>query len=77
MFCHGESRYPVWCVHMGKISSSVTEISVAKTEIYSVGNPGQLTFSYEHIEFFLKKRVTRRDLGNRASPVDRAHMKRP
>ena len=26
---------------------------------------------------FKKKRVARRGLGNRASPVDRAHMKRP
>ena len=28
MFCHGQSRYWGWSVHMGKISSSVTEISV-------------------------------------------------
>ena len=34
-------------------------------------------FSCEHIEIFTKKRVARRDLGNRASLVDRAHMKRP
>ena len=27
--------------------------------------------------FFLKKRVVRPDLGNRAGPVDWAHMKRP
>ena len=33
--------------------------------------------SYEHIDIFTKKRVASRDLGNRASPVDRAHMKRP
>ena len=38
---------------------------------------GQPAFSYEHIEIFVKKRVTRRDFGNRASPVDRARMKRP
>ena len=36
----------------------------------------QPALSYEHIEIFVKKRVTRRDLENRASPVDRAHMKR-
>ena len=47
----------------GKIFIPVTEISVAKT-------------SYEHFDIFTKKRVARRDLGNRASPVDRAHMKR-
>ena len=38
------SRYPGWSVHMGKIrkiSSSVTEISVAKTEI-SVTGPARL-----------------------------------
>ena len=35
------------------------------------------SFSYEHIEFFTKERVARRDFGNRASPIDRAHMKRP
>ena len=39
--------------------------------------PGQPAFSYEHIEIFVKKRAARRDLGNRASPVNRAHMKRP
>ena len=38
--------------------------------------PGQPAFSYEHIEIFVKKRAARRDLGNRASPVNRAHMKR-
>ena len=32
---------------------------------------------FEHIDIFTKKRLARRDLGNRASPVDRAHMKRP
>ena len=31
----------------------------------------------EHIEIFKRERVTRRDLGNRATPVDRAHIKRP
>ena len=46
----------------------VTEISVAKTEI-SVTEPA--------IEIFTKQRVAKRDLGMRASSVDRAHMKRP
>ena len=58
----------------GKIFFSVTEISVAKTEISVTGPPG---LSNEHIDIFTKKRVARRDLGNRASPVDRAHVKRP
>ena len=32
--------------------------------------------SYEHIENFTKDSEVRRDLGDRASPVNRAHMKR-
>ena len=39
-------------------------------------NPEQVGLSYEHIDIFTKKRVARQDLGNRASPVDQAHMKR-
>ena len=36
-----------------------------------LGNrPGQPGPSYEHIDIFTKERVARRDLGNRASPVD-------
>ena len=55
----------------GKIFIPVTEISLAKTEISVSG------VSYEHINIFTKQRVARGDLGNRASLVDRAHMKRP
>ena len=59
----------------GKIFIPVTEISVAKTEISVAGPASPL---YEHIDISTKKRVARRDLGNRASlRVDRAHMKRP
>ena len=57
-----------------KIFIPDTEISVVKTEISVTGQPG---LSYEHIDIFTKERVARRDLGNRASPVDRAHMRRP
>ena len=39
--------------------------------------PSQPALSYEHIENFTKDIEVRRDLGNRASPVNRAHMKRP
>ena len=39
--------------------------------------PSQPALSYEHIEHFSKDLEVRRDLGNRASPVNRAHMKRP
>ena len=37
--------------------------------------PSQPTLSYEHIKNFTKDLEVRRDLGNRASPVNRAHMK--
>ena len=39
--------------------------------------PSQPALSYEHMENFTKDLEVRRDLGNRASPVNRAHMKRP
>jgi len=59
--------YPGWSVHMGKFSSRLPRSR----------QPGQPGFSYEHIEIFTKERVARRDLGDRASPVDRARMKGP
>ena len=39
--------------------------------------PSQPALSYEHIENFPKDLEVRRDLGNQASPVNRADMKRP
>jgi len=48
--------------------------SIAKTDI-SVTEPARLLL-WTHRNF-TKERVARRDLGNRASPVDRAHIKRP
>ena len=39
--------------------------------------PSQPALSYEHIENFTKDLEVRRDLGNRFSPVNQAHMKRP
>ena len=39
--------------------------------------PTQAALSYEHIENFTKGLEVRRDLGNRARPVNRAHMNRP
>ena len=75
----GTSRFQVWRSNhsatlppfktRGKNQTDQTDISVT--------GPGQPCFSYEHIEFFTKERVARRGFGNRASPVDRAHMKRP
>ena len=67
MFRPGQSRYPGWSVHMGKISSSVTEISVAKTEISETG-PARL-FIWTHRNFCKEKSGEARS-GNRASSVD-------
>ena len=39
--------------------------------------PSQPALSCEHIENFTKDLEVRRDLGHRASPVNRAHMSRP
>jgi len=58
---------------VGKISSPVTDFPVGKTEI-SVTGP---TFSYEPTEILRKEIEVRRDLRNRESPVNQAHMKRP
>ena len=56
---------------------SYGEIFIPVTEISVTGPSRPLIDIFEHIDIFTKKRVARRDLGNRASPVDRAHMKRP
>ena len=77
----------------GKIYSPLTEISAtepARPPIWTHGKfykgfrgearsrePSQPALSYEHIENFTKDLQVKRDLGNRASPVNRAHMKRP
>ena len=39
--------------------------------------PSQPALSYEHIKNFAKDLEVRQDLVNRASPVNRAHMRRP
>ena len=52
-------------------------VPVTRTGVFIwlfIWQPG---FSHEHIEIFTKEGEARRDLGNRASLVDRAHMKRP
>ena len=41
------------------------------------GEPSRPALSYEHIENFTKALEVRRDLGNRASPVNWAHVKGP
>ena len=58
---------------MAKFSCQLTEILVGKTEI-SVTEPGPLIWTHRK---FTKDLEVRRDFGNRASPVNRAHMKRP
>ena len=63
-FLKGFARLPGLECSYGNIFIPVTEISIT--------GPGRL-LSYECIEVFTKKRMARRDLGNGASPVDRAH----
>ena len=57
-----------------KIFLPITRISLAKTKISVTGQTYHLIWTHQ---YFYKKRVARRDLENRASPVDQAHMKRP
>ena len=67
------SRSPVLECSYGEIFIPVTEISVSKNR--DLDNRASL--SYKDVKIFTKERVARRDVGNRASPVDRANMKRP
>ena len=67
------SRYLGWSVHMEKFSSSVTEVSVAKTEISVTAR----LHIWTHWKTFTKENVSWRDFGNRDSPADRANMKKP
>ena len=39
--------------------------------------PSHPTFSYQHIQIFTKDLALCRDIANRASPVNRDHIKRP
>ena len=65
------SRQPGWIVHMGKFSSRLPR---SRFVLSVTGLPA---FSYEPIAIFTKEIGMMRDLGNRASLVNRAHMKRP
>ena len=58
----------------GKISSSVTETSVAQTEISVTGLARLFN---EHIKMSAKEIGVRRDLGNRTSLVNQAHEEAP
>ena len=42
-----------------------------------LGNLASPAFHMNGSEIFMKERVSRRDIGNRASPVDWAHIKTP
>ena len=86
-FCHYVVRAKLFCLKCfipvtgleyshGKIFIPVTEILVAKPKISVTAWASPASHVNTSI-FFSKKRVTRPDLGNRASPVDWAHMKMP
>ena len=73
---------------MWKIQQAIQDDAIRTVRIHPAVHPGnwdevfiwqnfQPALSYEHIENFTKDLEVRRDLGNRASPVNRAHMKRP
>ena len=46
-------------------------------KIQDLGNRASPASHINASKFLPRKRVARRDIGNRANPVDRAHMKRP
>ena len=52
-------------------------LPTSRLEKPSSWQPSHPTLSYEHSEIFTRDLVVFRDLGNRASPVHRDHMKRP
>ena len=59
---------------MAKFSSPLNEVPVGNPRSRE---PSQLALSYEPIKNFTKDLEVRGGLGNRASSVDRAHVKRP
>ena len=62
-----------WCgIHLGNRAEVV--IIIAKCQALL---PSQPDLSYEHVENCTRDLEVRRDLGNPASPVNRAHVKRP
>ena len=79
-----DKNYAIFAAMLRKRSYFVQEIFVpvnrAGVFIRENFHPGfrEISgFRYEHIEIFTNGRVARRDLGNRACPVDQAYMKRP
>ena len=62
----------LWCgIHPGNRAEVV--IIIAKFQALL---PSQPDLSYEHVQNFTRDLEVRRDLGNPASPVNRAHVKR-
>ena len=73
---------------MWKIQQAMQDDAIRTARIHPAVHPGnrdevfigqnfQPALSYEHIENFTKDLEVKRDFGNGASPVNRAHMKSP
>ena len=71
-----------------KLQQAMQDDAIRTARIHPAIHPGnqdevfiwqnfQPTLSYKHIENFTKDLEVRRDLGNRASPLNRANIKRP
>ena len=61
-------------LHMAKFPARLRR---SRLEKQRSREPSQHALSYKHIENFTKDLEVTRDLGNRASPVNQAHVKRP
>ena len=60
-------------VHMAEFPARLPRSRLEKPRTRELSQPA---LSYEHIENFTKDLEVRRDLGNRTSPVNRAHIKK-
>ena len=79
---HRKSLSPVSQVRKGRrrvgARNSRNKANMAKYKVVTFAPVIALaTLSYKHNENFTKDLEVRRDIGNRASPIDRAHVKRP
>ena len=70
----GRNSRPGWSFHMEKFPARLLRSRLEKPRSCWLSQP---TPSYERTKNFTKDIEVRPDLGNRASPVNRAHMKRP
>ena len=75
------SFWPPYCERKANLSKKFRPSNRAEVFIWENFHPGYRdlgsAFSYEHIAIFTKDIGVSRDLGNRASPVNGADMKRP